>query len=586
MKFKGTVWMAAAFLGIVLYYYLVDIPAEKEQSEEKERAEKILLFETGQVEEFILGKKNETLHLKRKGPDDWELLKPVRAKADTQTVSSFLSLLQSARFSRVVEDSAGDLAVYGLNDPSMKITLQLKDGGKKTLLIGDDHPMNQTLYVKRAEEGRVLLAAVNRKDLDKSLFDLRDKSLLQFKDEEVSGVKFHNDGKSFELSKQNGQWEIVDRVEAKGDADEIKKFLRLVRSFKVKRFIEENPESLKPYGLDAPSAWLTLVTEKEGTPLTLLVGDKLEGEGFYGKIKSANNVVLFGLQLVETLSKKPVDFMSKILLAFKQESVSGIHLQTGKEKILVVRDKENTWKIIKPIEADADLSTINSLLFDLKAARVAEFVNTSIKTPELFGLNDAKRVLTVDLGDDKSWTLELGNKSSDDKHYFARRAGEASIFTIRSDTTDKLFRSLHDLKNKKLLNFDKATVQKISIEYPDKTFELEKINKDWNLTKPEKIKGVKGFIGNDIIWSLNGLEYESIVEPPLGDNDSGLSQPTVSITVWTGKGPEVGGKVIVGKKVENKAEYYARVEGNSSLYRIKARLLESLPRDVEKFKNP
>ena len=58
MKFKGTVWMAALFLGIVLYYYLVDIPAEKRQLEEKERAGKIFLFEKDQVEEFILEKKS------------------------------------------------------------------------------------------------------------------------------------------------------------------------------------------------------------------------------------------------------------------------------------------------------------------------------------------------------------------------------------------------------------------------------------------------------------------------------------------------------------------------------------------------
>ena len=120
MKFKGTVWMAAAFLGIVLYYYLIDIPAEKKQSLEKERAEKILLFETGRVEEFILGKKDATFHLKRKGPDNWELLKPVRAKADTHTASSFLSLLQSARFSSIQRINGA--AARNRNPPTSRLS--------------------------------------------------------------------------------------------------------------------------------------------------------------------------------------------------------------------------------------------------------------------------------------------------------------------------------------------------------------------------------------------------------------------------------------------------------------------------------
>jgi Domain of unknown function (DUF4340) len=582
MKFKGTVWMAALFLGLVLYYFLVDIPAEKKQNEEKERAEKILLFETDQVEEFILKKKDVTIHLKRQSPKDWELLKPVQAKADSPTASSFLSLLKSARFSRVVEDSAKDLSVYGLKEPSMEITLQLKDKNKKTLLVGDDHPMNQYLYVKRHDGNKVLLAGANRKDFDKSVFDFRDKSLLQFKNEEVATIKFQNDGKSFELSKLNEQWEIIHGRKSKGDADEVIRFLGLVRNFKVKKFLDENPDSLKDYGLDTPSARLTLETGKDNNPLTLLVGNKLENEGFYGKIESANNVVLFGKQLVKTLSKMPVDFMPKTLLDFKQEDVSQIHLQTQEEKILIAREKEDAWKIIEPIEADVDLSTLNSLLFDLKAARVNEYVNTSIKTAELFGLDMAKKVLTIDLGGDKSWTLELGNKSRDGQHYFARRAGEESIFTIGSDTVEKLFRSLHDLKNKKLLSFDKDAVNKISIEYPEKTFELQKSNENWSLTNPEKIKKVQGFIGKDILWSLRGLEYESIVKPSLGDEDSGLNRPTVSITVWTEKDLQVG-KVMVGKKVENKAEYYARVDGDSNLYKIKALLLESLHKDLKKF---
>ena len=587
MKFKGTIWMAVAFVGIVLYYYLVDVPAEKKQKEEKERAEKILLFETSQVEEFRLIKNDQTLHLKRKGSDAWELLEPVQARGDAESADSFLSLLQSARYSRVVEDSAKDLAVYGLKKPSLKISLQLKEQGEKNLLVGDDHPMTRNLYVKREEENKVLLAAVNRNDLDKSLFDLRDKSLLDFKEEEISKIKFQNEGVSFELNKQNEQWEIVDADKTKGDSDEIERFLRQVRKFKVKKFIDESPESITQYGLDAPSAQLTLETAGEGKSMTLLVGRKLKDEGFYGKVEGANNVVLFGRQLVKILSKHPVDFISKTLIEFKEENVSHIQLQTEVEEILVARMEQDTskWAIKKPIESAADSATVSSLLFDLRGARVTEFVMTSTKNPELFGLDDPKQVLTVNLGDKKTWTLELGNESADGKHFFASRTGDSTIFTIASDTINQLFRSLHDLKNKKLLSFKKDEIEKILIEVPGKVFELQKQKKDWILTQPEKIKNVKGFIGNDILWSLNNLEYESIIDPPLDDKDSGLDQPTVSVTLWKDAGQKMG-RVVVGKKVKDKAEYYARVDGVPGLYTVKKRFPETLPKDLQKFKDP
>ncbi|VAX32021.1 hypothetical protein MNBD_NITROSPINAE05-1086, partial [hydrothermal vent metagenome] len=441
MNFKGTVGMAVLLLGIVLYYYLVDIPAEKKQIEEKERAGKIFLFETDRVEEFVLEKKDSVFHLKRTSPNDWVLLKPVQAKADAGTVFSFLSFLHSARFSRVVEDSAQDLSVYGLQDPSMKITLQLQGADKKILLVGDDHPMNKNLYVKREGESKVLLAGDSRAALDKSLFDFRDKSLLLFKSEEVESIKFQNDGESFELIKENGQWEIIGSEKTKADSDEIKNFLKLVSKFKVKKFLHENPDSLEPLGLDKPFARLTLKTGKDAAGgLTLLVGDKVEDMGFYGKIASAQNVVLFGNQLVKTLSKKSVDFMPKTLLEFKQEDVAGVHLKTGDEKISLGKNKDGGWIITEPIEANTDLSTVNSLLFDLKAARVQEFVKTSMKAPELFGLDSASKVLTVDFKEGEPWSLELGNKTSDGLNFFGRRAGEAMIFTLSADTIGKLFR--------------------------------------------------------------------------------------------------------------------------------------------------
>lgn len=587
MKFKGTLGMAAAFLGIVLYYYLIDVPAEKKQQRDTERAEKILLFETDQVNGFRLVKKDQTLHLKRTSPTTWELLTPVKAKADGQTVNAFLSFLQSARYSRTVEDSAKDLGVYGLQAPSLTLRLQLKDQSEKTLLVGDDHPMTQNLYVKQAEQNKVLLATAKRSDLDKSLFDLRDKGLLDFKVEEIAKIKFQNEGKSFQLIKQNEHWEFGPPIKAKGDTGNIKSFLRQVQKFQVKRFMDESPESLAPYGLDAPSARLTLESSEENkASLTLLVGNKLNDEGFYGKVESAKNIVLFGNQLVNTLSKKPVDFINKTLLEFEEKDVSKIQLRTQGEEILVSRDKQDTskWILKKPIESDADSATLNSLLFDLKGARVAEFVKTSIKNPELFGLDKPSRVLTIDRDNEESWTLELGNKSSDEKHFFARRTGDSTVFMIATDTTDKLFRSLHDLKNKSLLSFKKDEVEKILIEYPTQGFELQRQNKDWKLIQPEMIKNVKEFIGNDILWSLNNLEYESIVSPPLDDKASGLDQPTVSVTLWKGKGQKAG-KVIVGNKDEDRAEYYAKVEGVPAVYTIKSRFLESLPKDLQKFKN-
>jgi len=586
MKFKGTVWLVTAFFGIVLYYYLVDLPAEKKQQEEKERSEKILLFEMDQVEEFTIAKMGHTLRLKRKDPAGWELLEPVKAEADQHAASSFLSTLLNARFSRVVDGSPKDLSLYGLKDPSLKIDLKLKNQEKKTLLAGDDNPINNTLYVKRGEEEQVLLSSTDRKELDKSVFDLRNKVVLDFASDAITKITLRHEGQSFDLIKSGDDWEIADGGTTKADANEVMRFLSLVKSSKVMEFVDENPESLKIYGLETPAIRLTLEAGKENKPLMLLVGDKKENKGFYGKTGPARNIILLGRGLVDTLAKKPVDFMDKVLLQFKEEQVASMQLRTKEEDIQVIRGKEDAakWQITRPVPAAADTATVNSILFDLKDARVKEFVQSSIQDAAIYGLATPEKTLTLQMGETSPpWTLELGNLSSDGQYYFARRAGDATVFTIAADTINKLFRSLHDLKDKQLLSFKAEEIERVLIEYPGTTFELRKKDEDWSLAQPEKIGKIKGPLGNDILWTLSHLQYESVASASLAPQDTGLDQPVLAITLWSRKNRKTG-KITVGKKVADKEEYFARLEDDPALYTIKSRFLDEIPKDVERFK--
>ena len=70
MKFKGTVALTAAFIGIVLYYFLIDIPTEERKREEKIRSEKVLPFDSDNVETFSIIKEKKTIVLKRIGTDE------------------------------------------------------------------------------------------------------------------------------------------------------------------------------------------------------------------------------------------------------------------------------------------------------------------------------------------------------------------------------------------------------------------------------------------------------------------------------------------------------------------------------------
>ncbi len=586
MRFKGTLWLVVALIALIAYYYGVELPSQERKKSEEARSEQLFQFDAADISEFALQSAAQNLRLKRKNADTWQLIEPLKAAADNENANAFAAKLSGARFTRVVEEVPEDPASYGLKDPGLTVRLKLKDGKEHTLAIGDVNPLNQKVYVQRGGETRVLLAADAREDFEQSVFALRDKSLLKFDARDIDTVRLKNADNDFTLVKKGERWTVSHKdLKSRGDTIEIDNFLHTLENARVKEFVEEAPKSLAPFGLNAPAATLKLHSKKSGKPLTLLAGEKRDTSGYFGKVESAPNVVLLGNQMFKILSRQFDEFMDRSLLEFKEENVTQLDIQNGQETIRLARSGAKDWKITEPQSLRVDPAAVKSVLIDLKQARISEFIKTVDKSPALFGLDFPPKILTVHRRNKNPWTMKLGNDSINRENVYATRSEDGTVFTLGKDTVKKLFRSLHDLRFKKLLQFDKKDIDRIAIAYPDRTFELKAKGKEWALKKPETIDAVPEFLGKDILWTLTNLEFESIVEEPLTDKQSGLDKPSVTVSIWKGN-ENLAGRVSVGNPTENdEKRRYARVSGKPGLFTIKDRFLDEIPKDLEKFKS-
>ena len=97
-----------------------------------------------------------------------------------QEIRSILDALHVLKVAEFTKDGAADLREYGLEVPRIRVSLQLKEESQ-TLLVGSDIPDTANVYVKLDTLESVY--AVNREivnALDKSVFDLRDKRVIDF----------------------------------------------------------------------------------------------------------------------------------------------------------------------------------------------------------------------------------------------------------------------------------------------------------------------------------------------------------------------------------------------------------------------
>ena len=576
MKFRGTALMAAVFLGLVLYYFFVDLPAEQKEKNEQEQAEKLIPLEAEKVVEFSLTGKGEHIALKREALHNWKLTLPFSASGDSSEAEAFISEIASLKKTRTVEEHPKDLSIYGLSSPFLKIHFKFENKKEETLLIGNESPLGGHLYFKRGSQSAVMMAASSQSGFEKSIYSFRDKTLLNFNTSSIQHIQILREKNPLEFKKTGDVWRILEDIRSQGDKDAIMNFLQAIQFSQVTEFVDEAPESMEPYGLNPPK--LKLVLDFDDGSQTLSLGNLKEGKGYFGRINDSKNIILVGTRLFEVLSQKTVDFLDKKLFEFEEKEILQLSLQSKSETIRVIRDKNDSWNIQSPIKTAADLSTVNSLLFDLKEAQITKYIKISMDTPESFGLDNPQKSFSLKIKNSKNWTLQLGNQSADGQQIFAQWTGQQTVFLISKEVVDKLFRSLHDLRNKKILRFESAEVNKVLIQTPENLFELRKNGPQWSLEKPEKIK--TDHIGDDLVWTLKGLEFSSIITPPFPANLSGLDSPSFTLRIFKNNEEEIA-TLKVGKFFVPEQEYL--VETGNLQYRVKSKSLDSIPLSLDKF---
>src|SRR4051812_36611890 len=89
---------------------------------EEFRDRKLTDLSTLQVRRVVLKTPAGEIELEKKDTH-WDMLKPLRARADDQKVDDLISQVTSARVEQFVADDRGDLRPYGLSEPRGSITL-------------------------------------------------------------------------------------------------------------------------------------------------------------------------------------------------------------------------------------------------------------------------------------------------------------------------------------------------------------------------------------------------------------------------------------------------------------------------------
>ena len=110
-----------------------------------------------------------------------------------------------------------------------------------------------------------------------------------------------------------------------------------------------------------------------------------------------------------------------------------------------------------------------------------EFITTHTKNSKTFNFEQPEKAINLTYKNGKTWALKLGNQTSSQDHYFAQRSDDETVFTLQKSSVESIFRSLHDLKDRTVMEFDDDVVREIQIHDSKQTFILKKSTDKWKL---------------------------------------------------------------------------------------------------------
>jgi len=431
---------------------------------EEFRDRRLTELSNAQVRRVLLKTPAGEIELEKKDTN-WEILKPLRARADDQKVNDLISQITSARIGQFVADDRGDLRPYGLAEPRGSITLfdqeQKKDQKVETgesikaagrqdkgqmLQIGAI-PEKQTdqVYVRFAPRGSVYtLPRKLEQILNTKPADLRDNHLVRIDTNILDRITIDAPGKTKTvLARKDANWTIANRNNAPAASGAVRRMIDALQNERVTKFVEDVASNLPKYGLDKPQLQLTFSsfasentaeTKAGEQPFATIAFGKDDGDNVYARLTDEPFVVAVRRELLDQISPDPLRWQDLSIFKFKPEEIHRVSVTTDKE-LTLERDQNKQWHWLKGngVISQANLQSLLGTLSKLYAVR---WLGTT--TPQQ-GFDKPQLVLNFTTSQDNktSHALTIGAQNNDGT-FCASVDGRDGTFVISASDFNNL----------------------------------------------------------------------------------------------------------------------------------------------------
>jgi hypothetical protein len=404
---------------------------------------------------------------------------------------------------------------------------------------------------------------------------------------DVSEVEIKRTDGVVKLKRDGDGWQVLEPVKARGDRGAIDETVTSLITARMDREIEAAPTALGDFGLDKPTAEVTLRL-KDGKDLGLSLGAKSPtGVWVYAREAGKPAVFVVGESALRDATRPVADFRDKSVLAFDQKEVTGLEIVT-RDDTLALEQADGRWKLTRPRALPADAETVRDFLEKVRAARVKEFAADAPKSLEPFGLDRPVRI-SLHTGRDKdraTKTVLFGRVDPAKKGVYVMRPDESAVLLIPEETWTAVPKNVAVLRDKTIVDVERDKVTRIDLESPKGLVSLARENDRWQIVAPSALPADQVEAGA-MIFKMKELRAQAFLTDDAAGIARYLANPTVRVSV-TEQGAPAPRTLLLAPSPERRGgapTAYAALAGQGPVVLVDGKALDELARSVDELRD-
>lgn len=290
-------------------------------------------------------------------------------------------------------------------------------------------------------------------------------------------------------------------------------------------------------------------------------------------------------------SKRPaggaIDAKEKVFTV-ESDKIEEITL-TAENETSTVKKVDGTWRMTAPVQADADQTEISNVSNNLSTLEVNRVVEENAANLDQYGLATPRIAIAFKAQGGVSGQLHLGDKTATQSDIYAVKPGEKRVFLVPGYHDTTFAKKSFDLRDKRILNFERDKVDSIEIAQGDSVVVLARSGSSWVVKQPVPTRGDYSAIEGLLTRIASGSMTKLVESAPSGASAPadpstltkyGLDKPEVRVTLGAGSARAT---LAVGK--EEEGAVYARDQARGIVFTVDPALATDLKKPADEYRN-